>query len=380
VNLDFLKQLVEIDSRTQNIEGVNSVQNLIATELKNLNFDYKFINADDLKTGKLLWGFKKGKSEKAISLICHSDTVIGPSSDFNFKIDYQNGKAYGPGIGDNKGGVSMLLGSLKEFFEVCPHQYYSFNFICSPSEETGSLGYHNIFKSIGEKSEFVFGFEPALSNGDIINERAGNRWYNILLKGKSGHAGRWNEPTINIAHVASDFISLIHPLSSFEKKQRINVAAINGGSLKYNVICDNIELKIDTRFKDFTSLNFLHNEIIKTLEKTKIIDQVNNIESSYSLEIVDDCPPMGISTSSLELTQLFLNEISNVESRKIDASYSGGAADINYFQRHDLKSLDGLGPIATKMHTKEESIEIESFFTRMKVFSNALYKLNSLKQ
>ena len=371
MNLDFLKLLVEIDSNTQNIAGVNQVQKIVGSSLSSLGFDVKFLRNNQDKTGELLFAQRKGHSLKAITLVCHADTVIGPSEDFCFKLDLNSGRAFGPGIGDNKGAVAMALGSLKDFIEKNDNHFYTINFVCSPSEETGSIGFHHIFKEIGETSEIILGLEPALTNGNIIDQRSGNRWYKINIKGVSGHAGRWNEKTINAAHLASELITTLVPLSNFDLKRRINVAKVHGGTDRYNVVCGEVELRLDTRFKDFQSRDFIHHCILEKLHSFQTLDDQISVE----FDITDDCPPLSLNKHSRELSDLILKQIKIFEGKSFIAEYSGGAADINYFQNEKSISIDGLGPIAGKMHTKLEYIELESFYTRRHVLTSILNNL-----
>jgi len=362
VNLEFLKQLVDIDSRSQDINGVNEVQKILSEALTLLNFNVKLLENNQDNSGKLLWAQKIGQSSKAITLVCHADTVFGPTENFKFKIDFQNGRVVGPGIGDNKGGIALLVGALKDFLDKYKSHFYTINVVCSPSEEIGSIGFHDLFSSIGDNSDFVFGFEPALSSGDIISERSGNRWYKIKIKGQSAHAGRWNEPSINAAHICADIISEMSQLTSYELKRRVNVASIHGGVEKYNVVCGDIEFKLDTRFKDFESRDLIHKTLLESFEKYKIIDLENKISSNVE---------------SVEFCKGIIQSIKMFEGKRMYHAFSGGAADINYFQRPGIIGIDGLGPIAYRMHSEEEYIEIESFYTRRHVFSELLVKLNS---
>lgn len=379
MNLDFLKTLVEIDSRTENISGVNLVQDIVAENLKSLGFEIKFVSINQDKTGKLLLAQKTGRTKNAISFVCHADTVAGPSEKFNFKLDLYSNKAYGPGIGDNKGGVALLLGALKDYLEENENHYYTLNVVCSPSEETGSIGFHSIFEEIGKSSDYVLGMEPALTDGAVINQRSGNRWYNVKFKGLRAHAGRWNEPSINAIHLASSFIYSISKLSCEKSKRRVSFTSIKTTNEKHNVICDDVDLKIDTRFENFESRNLIHTYIENHLENNIEICHLSQIKSSYSIEIVDDCPPFEVTDSNVLLTNLYLEYLNKLQGKKSVARYSGGAADINYFQNENVKSLDGLGPIASGLHSLNEYIDLESFYIRRNALVLLLQNIEKIK-
>lgn len=377
MNLEFLKKIVEIDSRSTQVSGVNKVQKILGETLSSLGFEVSYLTNQMASTGDLLWAQIKGQTNRAITLVCHADTVCGPTDNFNFKIDFENSRAYGPGVGDNKGGVALLIGAVKDFLELNKSTYYTLNIICSPSEEIGSIGFHDFFSLRGIESDYVFGFEPALSNGDIITTRSGNRWYNIKISGLSAHAGRWNEKSINAAHIASEFVCHISKITSFDLKRRINVAQFSGGSDRFNVVCGEMNIKLDTRFCDFESRELIHESILNSLEGTKLLDPINNIESLYTFSVEDDCPPLSTNQQSQIFSDKILKSIETFESRKINKAFSGGAADINYFQRPGLISVDGLGPIASRLHSNQEFIEIESFYTRRQVFTEVLMSLNN---
>lgn len=380
MNLDFLKTLVEIDSRTENYSGVELVQNIIAENLKSIGFDIKFISSDQDKTRKLLFAQKTGLLKEAISFVCHADTVAGPSAKCTFKLDLYANKAFGPGIGDNKGGVALLLGALKDFIEQNIHHQYTLNVICSPSEETGSIGFHSIFKMLGDESQLVLGMEPALSDGSIINQRSGNRWYKIKIFGLKAHAGRWNEASINAIHIASGLINDLAKINTNPSKRRINCTSIKSKNEKYNVICDEVELKFDARFEDFESLNYIDHSIRDYLENNIIHCPLSGKSSHYEIEIEDDCPPLSLDVKNLKLSNLYLEGLRTLESKKMLAKHSGGAADVNYFQNEKVISLDGLGPIGTGLHSLNESIDLESFYMRRNALVLLLENLEKVKK
>ena len=87
-SLSFLEQLVAIDSQTQNTDGVNRVQALVADRLSALGFSIEMIANESEKTGDLLIAEKKGKSNETITFIGHADTVFSPSEDLFFEIKH----------------------------------------------------------------------------------------------------------------------------------------------------------------------------------------------------------------------------------------------------------------------------------------------------
>src|SRR4026207_2524507 len=75
--IKLLKQSVNINSGTFNIDGVKKVGELYANELKTLGFTTEWITLpDSLKRAGHLVAYRKGKKGKKLFLIGHLDTVF----------------------------------------------------------------------------------------------------------------------------------------------------------------------------------------------------------------------------------------------------------------------------------------------------------------
>ena len=378
--LDFLEQLVEIDSQTQNIEGVNRIQRLLAGRLFHLGFECTFIPNLEMKTGDLLYAVKKGMSDEQISFIGHADTVCSPGKDLRFEIDFNSQTVAGPGIGDDKGSLVMALHSLEAFLENNPVHHFTYVFISSPCEETGSIGFHPLFKEVGEESLVVLGLEPALYNGSLITSRNGNRWYKINIQGKSSHAGRFGEPFINAAHHAAEFIYKLNPLNDIKNKVKVNVGSMTGGIDRYNVICESVEIKLDTRFPTLEKRDEIDQAIKSLIDNSSVNCFYTGDSCKTTIEVVDDCPPLPLQVQPHPLLNRYLEIISSLEEGECLAEHSGGAADINYFSRPGLIYIDGLGPKTKGMHTANEVMDLKSFYSRQHALTEILEFLNKTPQ
>lgn len=113
---DLLKQLVEINSGTHNLEGVRAVGKVIMSQLAGLGFRTQWINMDEVQRAGVLVAEhpcpQPGKCGKRMLLIGHMDTVFEKSSPFQTWT--VNGHiATGPGTNDMKGGLVDMLYALK---------------------------------------------------------------------------------------------------------------------------------------------------------------------------------------------------------------------------------------------------------------------------
>ncbi len=377
--LVFLEELLLIDSQTSNHAGVNEVQFKLSQKLEALGFEIKFIENQESSSGQLLYAEKVGRSNERITFIGHADTVCSPIMGQSFNVDFNKKQISGAGVGDDKGSLVMALLALEKFILFNPDHYHTLTFISSPCEEMGSIGFHSLFRRTSLESSMVLGLEPALFNGSLINSRNGNRWYNIHIKGKASHAGRFGEPFINAAHCAGEFISKIHLLNDIDKKTKINVGAIKSSKDLYNVICDHVEIKLDVRFSTPEVRDRLDQAIKSLLVDSSVECFYTEQKCFFSLEIVDDCPPMAENDSAHFLIETYRNILTQYEDEPNTAEHSGGAADINYFARPGLITIDGLGPKTRGMHTKNEVMDLESFYTRQYALCDLLNYLEKKK-
>lgn len=374
-SLNLLKQLVLINSESKNISGVNQVQEIVASKLKDLGFKVSFIENPNgkNKSGKLLVGTLPGIQNEQITLVTHADTVFDQNFT-GFEVSKNQDKAKGPGVLDNKGGLVVALEGLKLYLSK-NKPLYSLRFISSPSEEIGSPGFLDLFRKYGKDSFMILGFEPSLANGSIIESRRGNRWYHIKVSGKEGHAGRSHKDGINACHELAMKIDQLQQLTNYEKNVTVSIGHIKGGKDKFNIICGEAEAKIDTRFSEIDHRDQLHKKIQEILSKSYVKSASNQIPAVTKFELADDCPPFSITETSKPYLTKYKHAIEKIEGKAVKSEKSGGAADSNYMSRKDLIVIDGLGPNGAGMHTKDETILLSSLKTRSQALALFLESL-----
>jgi glutamate carboxypeptidase len=371
--LEFLEQLVSIDSRSKKIEGVQKVQNLLAQKLEGLGFQLNFYKNPTHESAELLVGILPGTLQGQVAFIGHADTVLGPSSGHQYRLSADGSELLGPGVADNKGGLLVALRGIAQFLDYHVLRP-TFVFVSSPNEELGSLGFHQQFNAIGASSDCVLGFEPALKTGQVLRGRHGNRWYRINIKGRAFHAGRFGEPSVNAAHELAFKITKLSELNCSKRKIKATVGSLKGGTGHFNVVCGEAEFQLDIRFPSLEIRDELHEKILTILNTPHVHCELTGETCQVSYQIEDDCPPMASSLDIDGLTDLYLQSIERVEGAGTTATFTGGAADINYFSTGHNFCLDGLGPIANGMHTVHESLDINSIFTRSRALSLFLYQ------
>lgn len=209
----FLNDLLAISSGTNNISGVKSVSDKIEMHLKALGFMTEYRNhATEPDLVPLLVGTFVGEKPNFITFVMHSDTVFESNT---VAVKEEDGKLYGPGVIDDKGGIVVAFKGIADFLASSPKPAYSLRVVVSLAEETGSAGFLKHFSEYSKDSFMVLGFEPALEDGSIIDSRRGDRWYKITVKGKEAHAGRAHKQGINACHELAIKIDQLQNLTNY---------------------------------------------------------------------------------------------------------------------------------------------------------------------
>lgn len=109
----LLERLVNQNSGTLNLPGVEAVGKMMRAELEPLGFTVRWVPQGAAKRAGHLIATHTGKpGTKRLLLIGHLDTVFEPDSGF-LKFERQGDKAKGPGAGDDKGGLVVIVSALR---------------------------------------------------------------------------------------------------------------------------------------------------------------------------------------------------------------------------------------------------------------------------
>ena len=109
----MLERLVNQNSGSLNLPGVTAVGKMVRAELEPLGFEVQWIDMQATgRAGHLIATHTGNGRGKRILLIGHLDTVFEPDSPFQ-RFVRTGDTATGPGIGDDKGGVVIIVAALR---------------------------------------------------------------------------------------------------------------------------------------------------------------------------------------------------------------------------------------------------------------------------
>jgi len=262
--LDTLRDLVNIESGSKDIEGLNRIAERIASQLKGLGGAVEILQPTDIyrlddtpeKVGPAVQAVFKGTGSASIMLIAHMDTVYlkGMLKDQPFRID--GGKAYGLGIADDKQGIAVILHAVALLQKLNFRQYGTLTVLINGDEEISSPGWRSTITRLAAEQDAVFSFEGAGLDGTLRLATSGIGSAYLSVHGKASHAGARPEGGVNALYELSHQLLQMKDLSETEQGLKLNWTIATAGTNR-NVIPAEAAAQADARalkVSDFDAL------------------------------------------------------------------------------------------------------------------------------
>ncbi len=360
--LELLEILVNTDSGSRDKTNVDALGN----KLKKCWMEIGFVVEDFIYNDVgncLIARYNIDKSDKKVVLMGHFDTVFSKGETVHRPFKIAGSRAYGPGVGDMKGGLVSMFYAVKALKSVgC--LIGPISIVLNSHEEIGSIFSRNIIIDESKNAGIVINVEPARANGAVVTGRKGYALLNVFAKGKAAHSGSEPQKGANaILEIAHRIIEL-QSFNNFREALTINVTMVSGGHTN-NVIADKATAVFDIRFVKLDDLNNLHNCIIQLFDKTKIA----GTECSLDQKIMFF--PMERKENVLSAYKLVCKSAKEI-GINIDEAFSGGSSDAGFTSQNGIPTICGMGPIVGNPHSVSEYMEIPSMAMRCKLLATTI--------
>lgn len=366
--LKLLERLVNIDSGSGYEAGLNQVSDIAIAELKKLGASIEKV-PNGAAGGSHVLATLKGTGKARILLMAHMDTVFkeGTAAERPFRI--QDGRAYGPGVMDDKGGIVAGIYALKVLDNLKFKDYAQITFLLDASEETGSEIATDLIKKTAKAHDVTLNLEPGRPADGLVVWRKGSATALVEVKGKAAHAGVAPELGRNAAMEAAHQILQLGKLGDEEKKTTINFTVLKAGD-RTNVIPDQALAKADVR----AAVPEEFDRIEKDLARVSANKLIADTEVKTTLQ--RGLPPMPQTEKSDALVAM-AQGIYGELGRKLTIEGSGGAADSSLSAGVGTPTLDGFGIVGGNIHTPEEYAEVESVAPRIYLLARMIMELSA---
>ncbi|HDK26211.1 MAG TPA: M20/M25/M40 family metallo-hydrolase [Candidatus Atribacteria bacterium] len=342
-------ELVRIDSLSRKEKDL---ADFLLEKLKNLGLEVIVDQAGEKiksNSGNIIARLKGNtNNEIPIMFSAHMDTVV-PGENIKPICDGEKIVSDGKTIlgADDKAAIAALLEALYIIRENdIPHGDIEILFtIC---EEIGLKGAKNLDIS-SLKAQIGFVLDAEGSVGKIITTAPSQNYLEIIIYGKSAHAGANPEEGINAIQVAGYALSRMK-LGRIDEETTSNIGIISGGRAT-NIVPDVVRLKGEVRSRNEEKLEKYTEQIKKISENTaqefkaKAVVKINKEYYSYNLS--PDEQVVSIATKAAK----------NIGLQPL-LYPSGGGSDANVFNKNGIPSV-ALAIGMEKVHTVEEYILIK---------------------
>lgn len=302
--LETLKTLVNIESGSKDLEGLNQMAKVVADQLKGVGAEVNVIESADIyrmddtpeKMGPIVQAVLKGQGKSKIMMIAHMDTVYqrGMLKNQPFKID--GNKVYGLGIIDDKQGVASILHVLNTLKKLDYKDYGTITVLMNSDEEISSPASRKLITETAQDQDIVFSFEGGGKDGNLRLATSGIGAAYLEVKGKSSHAGVKPEAGVNALTELSHQIGQMQNLSDPKTGLKLNWTVAEAGKTR-NVIPDHATAQADVRalrVQDFEAVEKTLNDKIKN---KKLAD------SQVSVKFEVRRPPLAVNDASKKLAE-----------------------------------------------------------------------------
>lgn len=301
--------------------------------------------------------------EKPVLLLGHLDTVWDVGESRRRPARLEEGKIYGPGAFDMRGGLALLMALAKFLSQAQAARPVSI-FLVS-DEETGSHTARSYVEREALKSQLVLVVEPCLPGGALKTARKGVGQLRISAHGVAAHSGVDYEEGASAIEEIAHQIEQLYSMNDLTSGTTINVGTIRGGS-RSNVVADFAEIEVDLR-------------VWKMAEGERLASQIRNLRSRnprVRLEVNGGMyrPPLERSEILISLFQKARNLAREI-GVELEEGSVGGGSDGCFAAALGVPTLDGLGPDGAGPHALHEHILLESLVPRAALLTQLVLHL-----
>ena len=361
--LEGLRVWVECESPTFDAAAVNRMMDIASRELAIGGARIERI------AGRMGFGdcvratFPHPANGPGILVMGHLDTVhpIGTLAQLPFRRE--NGRAWGPGIQDMKGGDYIALEAIRQLARAGIATKLPITYLLTSDEEVGSPSTRDLIEAEASRHKYVLIPEPARADGGVVTGRYAIARFNLAATGRPSHAGsRLADGRSAIREMARKLIE-IEDMTT--EDCTFSVGVIHGGQWVncVSTTCSGEALSMAKRQED------LDRGVAAMLA---LRASGNDVQFEVTRGVTR---PVWEPDGKVMALYEHARGIARGLGYDINAQSSGGGSDGNFTGAMGIATLDGLGVQGAGAHTLDEHIVIDSLAYRGKLMAGLLATL-----
>ena len=333
--LQFLQRMVEIESGSQDKEGLDRVAEIVAAKFRALGGEVQLIETAEAdiarqestppKPGKIVRATFKGRGTKKVLLLAHMDTVYQRGDLAKQPFRLEGDKVFGLGIADCKQGIAVIAHTVELLQALRFDEFGTLTVLINADEEIGSPASRKLITALGREHDATMSFEGSgVQNDRLSLTTAGIGSVKLTVRGRSSHAGSSPHLGVNALYELSHQILNMRDLSDPATGAKMNWTIAKAGSV-VNMIPDEAVATADVRVLKVADYEVLEAKVRERAKKQLIP------EAKVDVEFRRGRPPLQLTEAARRLathSQAIAAEIG--EKIGVEDTAQGGGTDAAY--------------------------------------------------
>ncbi len=300
-----------------------------------------------------------------ILILGHLDTVH-PVGSVNgpMPLHIKNGKLFGPGVLDMKGGVYLAIDALEQLVRSGDMPCCSITVLLNTDEEIGSPYSRALIEREASEHSFVLVPEPVRQGHSVIGRHAFAR-YLITTRGTPAHAGADNKSGRSAIRGMAAIVERLEALTDMDRLVSFSVGVIHGGEF-VNVVPVECRAEVLAVADTAENLRYLH----------EVMDSISGWLSDMQVEVLPGpSRPLFLPNSGTKKLFAMAQEIASALDIDLKGRIAGGGSDGNFTGALGVPTLDGIGVAGGGPHTHGEYVELDSLAKRAEILRSLILKI-----
>jgi glutamate carboxypeptidase len=365
---EILKDLVCIESYTPDKAAVDAVGDYIRAFAEKEGFHVKTVPFEKAGNG-LLITWNEDAELPPIAFTGHMDTVHPKGTFQDPLFQKKDGKYYGPGVADMKGGLViglLIMCALKNG----GYRDRPIKFILIGDEELSEGLSGEEGKAFIRDNARGAAAALTLEAGDgtkITVGRKGSIRYKVYVTGRASHAGSAYSKGISAIKEASHKILAIEAPSD-QEQITYNCGMIRGGTSP-NTVPEKVEFTLYNRYWKMEQRQEIRDHVEGIIAKSFI----SGTQSTF--DVVGERWPMEATEQNYALAAHIADVSSRYGFGERKPVLTSSGSDASYTTMAGAPSVCSVGPVGGRIHSKDEFMEADSLVGSAKLIAASIVEL-----
>lgn len=369
-----LRTFADLEGHFEEKDNVLKARTWLQQQLEKEGFACRFREVADDRCGIMIAELGMDRPGKPIIFSGHCDTVhyTGSFGGENPTV-IKDGKIFGPGVLDMKGGLIIALYVAKAL-NFIQYKEHPIKLIVVGEEESDHVGNdgNKILTAESKGALCCFNMETGQMNNSLCTQKKSQFTYYLSVDGVGGHAGNDFLKGRNAINEAVYKIQKIIELTDLSVGTTVTTAVIKGGG-HTSGIADHCEVVFDVRVTNENEAKRIIDSMYEITDET-FIEGTKSKLTYYRAKLL----PLQETKEAIRLLD-FVNTVAKDNGfDEFGKVHLGGASDAGNMAAAGIPVLDNCGIIGQYAHNKKEYGIINSLYSRAKIFAGTVLKIKEL--